>query len=267
MKLFYREIGQGDPLIILHGLWGASENWLPIARLLEDRFRVILPDVRNHGQSPHSNEMDYDVMSDDIIELIESLQLPVRPCIAGHSMGGKIVMAILMKKPELIRKAVVVDIAPIAYTSSDGGRHSKIIDFMSAFNLRAYQTREEIKNAIESRFKTPQSQQLFLKNIRKTENGFEWKINHESIQKHFQEISGCPSRLPLSQYTREILFIKGEHSDLIPTDKTFLYEQFPAARFIQIPDCGHWIHSEQPEKLAQAIKTFILPKQKLSSHS
>lgn len=97
MKLFYREIGQGDPLIILHGLWGASENWLPIARLLEDRFRVILPDVRNHGQSPHSNEMDYDVMSDDIIELIESLQLPVRPCIAGHSMGGKIVMAILMK--------------------------------------------------------------------------------------------------------------------------------------------------------------------------
>ena len=76
MKLFYREIGQGDPLIILHGLWGASENWLPIARLLEDRFRVILPDVRNHGQSPHSNEMDYDVMSDDIIELIESLHTP-----------------------------------------------------------------------------------------------------------------------------------------------------------------------------------------------
>ena len=105
MKLFFRTIGEGTPLIILHGLWGASENWLPIAHLLEDKFQVILPDVRNHGQSPHDEAMNYEVMSNDIIELIEDLKLPVRPHIAGHSMGGKIVMALLLKRPELVNKA------------------------------------------------------------------------------------------------------------------------------------------------------------------
>ena len=86
MKLFFRTIGEGTPLIILHGLWGASENWLPIAHLLEDKFQVILPAVRNHGQAPHDEAMNYEVMSDDIIELVENLKLPVRPHIVGHSM-------------------------------------------------------------------------------------------------------------------------------------------------------------------------------------
>ena len=150
MKLFYREIGAGEPLIILHGLWGASENWLPIAHLLADRFRIILPDIRNHGQSPHSDEMNYEVMSNDIIELIESLPLSISPCIVGHSMGGKIVMALLMKRPELIRKAIIVDIAPMAYTTSDGGRHSKIIDFMSAFDLRSLLSCEKIGDRLRT---------------------------------------------------------------------------------------------------------------------
>ena len=84
MKLFFRTIGEGVPLIILHGLWGASENWLPIAHLLEDKFQVILPDIRNHGQSPHDEAMNYEVMSNDVIELVEDLKLPVPPHIDGR---------------------------------------------------------------------------------------------------------------------------------------------------------------------------------------
>ena len=84
MKLFFRTIGEGVPLIILHGLWRASENCLPIAHLLEDKFQVILPDIRNHGQSPHDEAMNYEVMSNDVIELVEDLKLPVPPHIVGH---------------------------------------------------------------------------------------------------------------------------------------------------------------------------------------
>ena len=143
MKLYFRKQGEGTPLLILHGLWGASENWLPIAHSLEDTFQVILPDIRNHGQSPHTNEMNYEVMSDDIIELIENLHFPVPPHIAGHSMGGKIVMALLLKRPDIVNKAIIVDIAPVSYSQRDGGSHNRIIDFMANFDFSRFKSREE----------------------------------------------------------------------------------------------------------------------------
>lgn len=257
MKLYFRKQGEGTPLIILHGLWGASENWLPVAHSLEDRFQVILPDIRNHGQSPHADEMNYEVMSDDIIELIEDLRLPVPPHIVGHSMGGKIVMALLLKRPDIVNKAIVVDIAPVSYSQQDGGSHYKIIDFMANFDFTRFTTREEVRKAIQQHFKTERSQQLFLKNIKKTASGFEWKINHRVLSQHFDEISGCPGKLTHDTYDKEILFIKGEQSNLI-TSINCLQAQFPAARLKEIPQCGHWIHSEQPEKLAQAIRDFLL---------
>lgn len=259
MKLHYREKGEGIPLIILHGLWGASDNWLPVANLLADRFRLILPDLRNHGLSPHSDKMDYHVMSEDIVELIDELRLPVRPFIVGHSMGGKVVMALLLKNPERIEKAVVVDIAPISYSLSDGGRHAYIIEFMSTFDLSAYQTRAELTEAIKKQFKSERSQQLFLKNIRKTADGFQWKINYPVLSANFNTISGSPSGLPFIRYEQEVLFIKGEKSDLIP-DLNTLLPTFPGAKLAEIPQCGHWIHSEQPELLARTIREFILPR-------
>lgn len=254
MKLFFREIGQGKPLLILHGLWGASENWLPVAHLLQQQFKIILPDIRNHGQSPHAEEMNYQAMSDDIIELIHDLHLPCPPSIVGHSMGGKILMTLLLKQPELVDKPLVVDIAPLSYSSKDGGSHNKIIHFMGTFDLSQYSSWTLLKKAIQQYFPTERGQQLFLKNIRKTSSGFQWKINHTAIGRHFDEISGNPPALPHASYDKDITFVKGEHSHLIPGLEC-LQTQFPAARLIQIPGCGHWIHSEQPEKLAEIIKT------------
>lgn len=210
---------------------------------------------------PHDEDMNYEVMSNDIIELIEDLKLSSLPHIVGHSMGGKIVMALLLKRPELVDKAVIVDIAPVSYSQRDGGSHNKIIEFMANFDLSRLHTREEVKEAIQQHFRTERSQQLFLKNIKKTPSGFEWKINHIVISKHFDEISGCPTSLPNNTYDKEVLFIKGEHSNLIP-DITCLQKEFPAARLIELPQCGHWIHSEQPEKLAQTIKKFLLESSK-----
>lgn len=256
MKLYFRKLGEGTPVLILHGLWGASENWLPIAHALEDQFEVILPDIRNHGQSPHDDTMNYDVMSDDIIELIEDLRLPVPPHIVGHSMGGKIAMALLLKRPEIVNKAVIVDIAPLAYSQRDGGSHNRIIDFMAHFDFTRYHTREEVKEAVQQHFKSERSQQLFLKNIRKTVSGFEWKINHPVISQHFDDISGCPGKLPFSKYDKEVLFVKGANSNLI-TGIDCLQEQFPAARLVEIPQCGHWMHTEQPEKLTKTIRTYL----------
>ena len=118
MQLFYREKGidTHPPLIILHGLWGASDNWLPVADLLSHRFHVILPDLRNHGCSPHSSLFDYTILSQDTEELIGRLNLPQRPFLAGHSLGGKTLMHLVLKRPEIVEKAAIIDICPQAYT-------------------------------------------------------------------------------------------------------------------------------------------------------
>lgn len=107
MQLFYREKGidTHPPLIILHGLWGASDNWLPVADLLSHRFHVILPDLRNHGCSPHSSLFDYTILSQDTEELIGRLNLPQRPFLAGHSLGGKTLMHLVLKRPEIVEKS------------------------------------------------------------------------------------------------------------------------------------------------------------------
>ena len=112
MQLFYREKGidTHPPLIILHGLWGASDNWLPVADLLSHRFHVILPDLRNHGCSPHSSLFDYTILSQDTEELIGRLNLPQRPFLAGHSLGGKTLMHLVLKRPEIVEKAAIIDI-------------------------------------------------------------------------------------------------------------------------------------------------------------
>ena len=111
MKLFYRKFGDGPPLIILHGLYGSSDNWVSIAKKLGDSFTVYLPDQRNHGQSPHSDIHDYDSMRDDLFELVTELRLK-KFFLAGHSMGGKTAMAFAVKWPEMINGLLIADISP-----------------------------------------------------------------------------------------------------------------------------------------------------------
>lgn len=239
MKLFYREKGYGQPLIILHGLLGASDNWLPIANKLSDQFRVILPDLRNHGLSPHEEKMDYDTMSDDIIELIQHLHLDTKPYLIGHSMGGKVVMNLLLKRPEVAKKAIVIDIAPIKYPVSE--EHHRLVEFMLS--------NSPVVNEINRQFKDERNRQLLRKNIHKTA----WKVNAPAIKNHLESILGWTTN---SIYPYPILFIRGEESDYI-TDFTTIKKTFPAAELQTITKAGHWIHAEQPEILVNLIKSYF----------
>ena len=146
MQLFYREkgINTHPPLIILHGLWGASDNWLPVADLLSHRFHVILPDLRNHGCSPHSSLFDYTILSQDTEELIGRLNLPQRPFLAGHSLGGKTLMHLVLKRPEIVEKAAIIDICPQAYTLDRQTMHRSLSEYILTTPLQNFHRRQEI---------------------------------------------------------------------------------------------------------------------------
>lgn len=251
MQLYYREEGKGRPLILLHGLWGASENWLPIAHRLAGRFHVILPDLRNHGQSGHCPRHDYPALCEDIRELIEALGLPEKPVLAGHSMGGKTVMAFLLQYPETVHRGIVIDIAPIAYPLSE--EHRSFLQLIRSLGLQAFPNRQQLQAELQQLVPDSDTRQLILKNIRRTAGGWQWKIGIDALERNLETICGWPEQWQDKKYTSPVLFIKGQNSPYIP-DTECMKKQFPAASVEIIPGATHRIHTEQPLLLAESIK-------------
>lgn len=252
MRLFYREEGSGYPLLILHGLYGASDNWLPIAHLLSPFFRVILPDLRNHGHSPHHPEHTYAALADDIAELIDTLHLPVKPHIAGHSMGGKVVMSLLLKNPALTARNIILDIAPKTYSLSE--EHQRLFHFLHTADLSLFSSYDALKQYLSLHYPSIREQQIILKNITRQQRKFHWRINAEALYNAQDDLRSWPKTE--QRYTGDILFIKGENSPYIPDTGT-LQKIFPAALLSAIPEAGHWLHTEQPEKLAELIRNYL----------
>jgi pimeloyl-ACP methyl ester carboxylesterase len=257
VQLFFRERGSGAPLVILHGLWGASENWLPVANRLSDRFRVILPDLRGHGRSPHADPMDYETMSDDVAALVESLSLPVPPALVGHSLGGKVAMTLRLTRPGLFSRVVIVDIAPRAYPPAFGEEHARLLACMERLDPSRFPTRAALTAAIHALLPGDRDRQLLLKNIRRGDRGREWKVNLPSLRAHLATLLDFPRALPPSLPGDELLFIKGELSAYIP-DISSLLGTFPSARLVQVAGSGHRLHEEQPDLLARLIRRFLL---------
>lgn len=261
MKLFFRKYGSGPPLVILHGLYGSSDNWVSLAKSISDRFTVYLPDQRNHGQSPHSDVHDFKSMKEDLYELTEDLGLK-RFFLAGHSMGGKTAIAFAMSWPEKLYGLIVVDISPVSSEEKDSAAfsvHSEILDSILSVDLEGKTSREDIEAVLSQKISSPGVRGFIMKNLKRLpENSFAWKLNVPVLKKNlgeiirgikpgksdFREVSGFP-----------VLFLKGENSDYISErDYAEIRKMFPGAEFVIIPGAGHWIHSDNPEAV---IKAFL----------
>lgn len=249
MKLYYRETGQGEPVIILHGLFGAGDNWLSVARLLEEEYRVILPDAQNHGQSPHSPEFNYQAMVGDLAELLDELGLE-SALFVGHSMGGKAAMNFAVAHPDRVQKLAVVDIAPKHYPV----HHQTILKAYSSIDLQNMKSRKDADSAMAAYIKDMGTRQFLLKNLTRAEGGgFKWKHNLPVITEQIENV-GEP--LPQNtRYEKPTLFIAGSQSDYIqPQDHAIIKEHFPKARVEVVQGAGHWVHAEKPEEVVQLLK-------------
>lgn len=260
MKLFFREKGDKNlpPLIILHGLWGASENWLPIAQLLAKHFHIILPDCRNHGNSPHSSEHHYPALVNDLKEFIGCLNLAVKPYLAGHSMGGKVVMQLLLHEPQIAEKAAILDISPKEYPCGENQWHEHLAEFIIQNPLSTYTRRAEVHDLIRQHFSTEQECQLLYKNLRKTPGGFEWKINAYVLKNCLQELSTWPIPAGQTVFPNPVLFMKGENSAYLQTpDLKIIKSYFPQAQLVSLPGASHWLHTDQPLLLSRLLSQFF----------
>ena len=256
MTLHYRMLGeQAGPntlsIIILHGVFGTSDNWQSFGKAISDHYRVYLIDQRNHGQSPHSEEFNYQVMADDLKEFVEEQQLD-RPVIIGHSMGGKAAMFFAVRYPELLSKLIVVDIAPRSYPV----HHQAVLAALGAVAIDKIESRQEAEAQMEPYVAEAGIRQFLLKNLKRTDTGFGWKLNLPVIRDNIEAIGVAVPKD--TSFTKPTLFIRGEQSDYVQEGDEELIERiFPAARIVTISGAGHWVHAEQPQALLDSINAFL----------
>ncbi len=253
MKLNYKMQGNGEPVIILHGVFGMLDNWQHFAKILSRKYWVITPDLRNHGKSPHSDTFDYKTMSGDLTYFLEQHQIK-NINIVGHSMGGKLAMFFALEHPEYVKKLVVIDIGVKSYPP----KHDFIFNALCSLDIAKYQYRTEIEKELIKKIPDKRIVQFLLKNIKrdKSSSKFQWKMNLKAIKNNYNKINeSLEADFPFSG---DALFIRGERSDyILEEDKSDIRELFPNSKFITIKDAGHWIHAEQPEKLIRVIDKFI----------
>lgn len=254
MDLFYRKAGEGQPIVILHGVFGSSDNWFTISKVLAEKgFEVYTLDARNHGQSPRSEDFSYDLMADDLHEFIEKHQIK-NPIIVGHSMGGKTSMLYAMKYPDTFSKLVVVDIAPKFYPT----HHEHIIKGLNAINLDELKSRNEAETIAIQYIPNFGERQFLLKNLYRNEAGkFDWRINLPVLSKEIYQIGGDFDRI--RKVTEPTLFIRGSESGYISDeDIPMIQETFPNATIETIEGAGHWVQAEKPEAFVDTLVKFCL---------
>lgn len=252
MQLNYLEQGTGEPVFLLHGLFGSLSNLGNLARHLAPNYRVISVDLRNHGDSPHHAEMSLFSMAQDIVELMDNLSI-ASAYFVGHSLGGKVAMQLAMNEASRVRNLVVVDIAPVKY--KDNNTH--IIN--SLYNL----SKAEIKDRkMADSFLSEQGIELsvrafLLKNLRRNTSGnFELKININAIKTSYEShLSVAPQG---DIVNAPCLFLKAENSDYIEHNHLpIINSLFPQSRVQMINDVGHWLHAEKPDLFNQLVLQFI----------
>lgn len=254
MQLAFREYGSGQPLIILHGLFGQSDNWNTMAKRFEEKgFRVFTVDQRNHGLSAHSEIWDYKVMADDLKNFISQHQLE-KPIVLGHSMGGKTAMFFELYFPGIAEKLIIADIAPRAYEA----KHDSVLKALKAVDFSKIKNRKEAEAVLNEHIPDFGTKQFLLKNIywKDADSGLmNWRFNLKVIDKEYANIG---VEVPDSKSNIETLFIRGEKSNYISEkDLTDIEKRFPNYKLVTIKDSGHWIHAEKPNEFFEEVLKFI----------
>ena len=268
IELNYKEFGQGEPIIILHGLFGTLDNWQTIAKQLSENHLVYILDLRNHGKSPHTEGvMSYHIMAEDVALFMQQNWMH-SATIIGHSMGGKVAMQMAMDYPDLVEKLIVIDIAPKKYK----GGHEEIFDALLNLDLTKLTDRKVAESYLMDKLKNDTGTvQFLLKNLSRRSDtvdagnpvnsgkgvgNFEWKMNLSVLNRDYQILMDTFE--VTEKFEKDTLFIRGGNSNYIrDTDLENIKSIFPKAKLETVEGAGHWVHAEKPKELLDKLLEFL----------
>ena len=252
MDLHHKVYGSGETVVILHGLFGMSDNWKTIARQLSDNYSVVLIDLPNHGRSPRLDSFNLADIAEAVYEfLTHNWMYEIR--LVGHSLGAKVAMTMAQQYPDLIEQLVLVDMGPQAYKSG----HQLVFDALHNVDVANLTSRSEADAQLAEYINDAGTRLFLMKNLKRVEAGFEWKFDLPTLYRDYNEIIQ-----PLNTdeiFSKPTLFIKGGDSNYLDYDvhAELIHSIFPTARLKTIENAGHWIHSDQPELLEKTLRSFF----------
>lgn len=251
MKLHFKEFGEGETLIVLHGLLGMLDNWQSPANVYSKQFRTILLDARNHGHSPHSHEFDYEVMAADLLEFMDDHGIE-HAHLLGHSMGGKTAMKFAQNHPERVDKLIVADIGPKPYPV----HHEQILAALNEVDFSLVSRRSEIEPILERRIPDWGVRQFLLKNVYWVEKGkLGYRFNLRAIENNIEHVG---DEIEDEVYHGETLFVRGSKSDyILDYDWPDVQLTFPNATLENVEGAGHWLHADKPETFNATVLNFL----------
>lgn len=239
MTLYRKEYGAGPPVVLLHGLLGSSDNWHSVATLLSDRYRVVVPDLRDHGRSPHADRITYSDLAEDVLELVRDMRLE-RPAVVGHSMGGKTAMELALSHPEVPGSLVVEDMVP-GQTSAINGRY---ISLLRGLDIGSFVRRKDAEEVLLEQVPDRALVLFLLKNLFRAPDGsFTWRANLRGLEDDHERL--WEPLADARQWRGPALFVRGGRSGIVD-DERFgeIFSYFPNARIATVKDAGHWVHGD-----------------------
>ncbi len=244
--------GQGQAIVLIHGLFGSYENLGVIARALAGQWQVVNLDMRNHGRSDWHDSMSYALMAEDVKDTLDHLGLD-QVIVLGHSMGGKIAMEFALRYPERVNKLILADISPV----QNRPRHHEILSALDGIDLNNLQSRQQADQQLALSINETGVRQFLLKSLYKEDEQFRWRFNIKALIANYpQLLEAPPSKGP---YTGPVLFIKGAESDyLLPEHQSLIQQLFPHSKAKIIMGTGHWLHAEKPVAFAKIVTDFLL---------
>lgn len=263
MELYYRKEGSGPAIVIVHGLYGSSDNWVNMGKKLGENHTVFMIDQRNHGRSPFAEEHTFDTMKDDLANFFETHHIE-KATLLGHSMGGKTAMWFAADYPEKVEKLVIADIAPKNYLvqkeDSQYYLHHNILLAMQELDFSRIKKLNDVDDLLSEKIDDDRIRKFLLKNVakdRKTKQ-YSWRLNVDVLYDYLDEIiSGVnrqwfEDRIPITSYP--VIFIRGLRSNYImDEDIPLIKEIYPDASIVGIPGAGHWLHAEKPNEFMEAV--------------
>ncbi len=253
MVVYSRIEGEGKPLLIIHGFIGMSDNWKSFGALYaSEGFQVHMIDLRNHGKSFHSDDFNYTVMANEILQYCQHYQLSV-VSIIGHSMGGKVAMLFATTYPEMVEKLIVADIAPKYYAP----HHDDILAGLNAVDFSTKPDRQQVEEILYPFIPDYGTRQFLMKNLYWKEPGqLDFRFNLAVFN---AQIEGIGEALPdANRFDKPTLFIRGGNSKyVLEADLSEIKKHFPLAELVTIPNVGHWLHAENPKAFFEETSKFL----------
>lgn len=255
VALAVQELGEGPPVLVLHGLLGQGRNWAGLAKTLAARRRVLLVDLRDHGRSPHHAETSYPAMAADLSALLDRLGLE-RASFVGHSMGGKVAMTLACTRPERVERLVVVDVAPVDYGPS--AEFERFLRAMLAIDPSGFSRRSEVEAALAEAVPDPRVRAFLASNLELRDGRLAWLPNLPGLLAALPALAGFPPDLPPAPPSLPVLAIRGGRSGYVRTEHEPPFRRlFPGLRLETVADAGHWVHADAPAAVLRLLERFL----------